>query len=103
MSLYVLDRNSYNLPATSKSSGTNPYKGKRRVKDEDEIPLNITNIYTKDILEFVLYDVYNTEALRNFKTVQNNTHCIFSKRAILWGARDYDVELSIGEFSSAYS
>ncbi len=60
--------------------------------------VEIKEKYTKQILDLVMYDMENCEALRNFDAVKNNTHCIFSKKSILWGAFDYDKELSIGEF-----
>ena len=104
VSLYVLDRNTYNEAAKPKpdTTTTNPYKGKRRVKDDELIPVDITQKYMQEILDLVLYDVENCEALRNFETVQYNTHCIFSKKAVLWGARDYKKEFTIGEFGRRF-
>lgn len=94
MSLYVLDRNRYNKPSESKAVSTNPYRRHRKVKDEEKVPAEIWDKYTRQVLDLV----EECEALRNFEVVKNNTHCIFSKKAVLWGAQDYDEELSIGEF-----
>ena len=65
------------------------------MKDEDQIPASLNKKYTEMILDFVLYDVENNQALQNFELVKNNTHCIFSKRAVLWGCRDYNNALSL--------
>lgn len=98
VSLYILDRNKYNQqpePNGEPFADHNPYKRHRRVKDEEKVPAEIWDKYTRQILDLVLYDVEDCEALRNFETVKNNTHCIFSKRSVLWGARDYDKELTL--------
>ncbi len=102
MSLYILDRNLYNGPAKPSTSvtsfpGMNPYKGHRKVKDEEKVPPAVKEKYVEHILDLVLYDVENCEALRNFETLQRNTHCTFAKNSFLWGARDYDQSLSLGE------
>lgn len=105
MSLYILDRNKYNQqpePNGEPFADHNPYKRHRRVKDEEKVPAEIWDKYTRQILDLVLYDVEDCEALRNFETVKNNTHCIFSKRSVLWGARDYDKELTLGKVVSAF-
>lgn len=100
MSLYVLDRNRYNTPTANVDPlpDANPYRRHRRVKDEDKIPVHVRDKYSRAILDLVLYDdMEDCEALRNFEPVKNNTHCIFSKNSVLWGARDYDSELFLGE------
>ena len=65
------------------------------MRDEDHVSAEIHKKYTDMILEFVLYDVENNQVLQNFEQIKNNTHCIFSKQAILWGCRDYDNALSL--------
>lgn len=97
MSLYVLDRNKYNVPPVPKEDYYNPYRKHRKVKNEEKVPAEIWDKYSRQILNMVLYDVENCDTLRNFEEVKNNTHCIFSKNSVLWGAQDYDVNLSIGE------
>lgn len=77
--------------------GKNPYKGKRKVKDEEKVPQNLKEKYVEQILDLVLYDVENCEVLKNFEPVQRNTHCTFAKRSLLWGSQDYDKSLTVGE------
>lgn len=98
MSLYILDRNKYSHGTSQKEQFPiqNPYRRKKRVRDEEKLGLEVVNKYVAGILDLVLYDVESCEALQNFQVIQNNTDCIFSKRAVLWGARDYDQELSVG-------
>ena len=96
----MLDRNKYISHDHLKQEQfpfQNPYKRKRRVKDEERLDLEVVNKYIGGILDLVLYDVENCEAVHNFQVIKNNTDCIFSKKAILWGAWDYDPELSIGK------
>ena len=100
-----MDRNQYNRPKPTPdpySSDSNPYRKHRRVKDESKISPDLWKDYTVQILDMVLYDVENCETLRNFDPVKNNTHCTFSKTARLWGARDYDSQLSLGKRSACY-
>ena len=99
VSLYVLDRNKYTTktdPTSNNLQLKNPYKGKRRVRDEDKIPADVRDKYTQLILDVVLYDAEGGRTLREFEPVKMNTHCIFAKKSILWGARDYDRALSLG-------
>ena len=92
-----MDRNAYLYQSTTTSfPGKNPYRRKKRVKDEDKIPENIKQKYAEKILDLVLYDVENCQAVRNFEPIQVNTHCTFAKKSILWGAVDYDRSLSVG-------
>lgn len=96
VSLYVLDRGSYiEPPKTEQFLGGNPYKRKRRVQDEGKIPLDVRDKYVEKILDLVLYDHENCQALSNFEVIKRNTHCIFSKKSFLWGAHDYDRSLTI--------
>ena len=99
VSLYILDRNSYNKPAAKpeKFEDYNPFRRHKQVKDEDKIPSDVREKYSRSVLDLVLYDMEDCQALRNFEPVKNNTHCIFSKKSVLWGARDYDTELTLGE------
>ena len=97
VSLYLLDRNRFSEEPKPTFPGTNPYKRKRRVKDEEKVPPNVREKFAEDIQDLVLYDVENCQALRDFEPVQMNTHCIFAKKAILWGAYDYDRGLSVGK------
>ena len=92
-----MDRNRYSETPRETFPGSNPFKRKRRVKDEDKIPANVRAKFTEDILDLVLYDVENCQALRDFEPVKMNTHCIFAKKSILWGACDYDQDLSVGK------
>lgn len=67
------------------------------MKDEEKVPAEVQRQYAATILDLVLYDVEDCQALRNFEPVKANTHCIFSKNSVLWGARDYDPELTLGK------
>ena len=75
----------------------------KRVKGEENLPDNIKNTYTQEILNHVLYDAENCQALRNFEQVKRNTHCTFARTAILWGARDYDMSLTLEANIERYS
>ena len=100
VSLYILDRNLYNSeqkPAPP-FPGDNPYKRKKRVRDEEKIPPDVREKFVEQILDLVFYDVEDCQALRDFEPVKMNTECIFAKKAIIWGARDYDRTLSLGEW-----
>lgn len=67
------------------------------MKDESKIPPEVREKYTEQILDLVLYDAEECQALREFEPVKMNTHCIFARKSILWGSRDYDRSLSVGE------
>ena len=67
------------------------------MKDESKVPPRVQEKYTGLILDLVLYDAEECQALREFEVVKMNTHCIFAKKSILWGSRDYDRSLSVGE------
>ena len=97
----MLDRNKYTESKQTEEVFKihNPYSRKKRVKEEENLSPGVIKKYVEGVLDFVLYDVEDCEAVRNFKTIQNNTHCIFSNKAKLWGARDYDPELSLGKSS----
>ena len=97
-----MDRNRFIEKPDETFPGTNPYKRKRRVKDEERIPPSIRKKFTEEILDLVLYDVENCRALRDFEPIKMNTHCIFAKKAILWGACDYDQSLSVGKTFIVY-
>ena len=96
VSLYVL----HEERETSKSSDPfldpKRYKQSKRIRDEDKVPQKVKEIFANQIVDYSLYDVENCQALRNFEPVQMNTHCTFAKKAVLWGARDYDTSLSVG-------
>ena len=64
---------------------------------DDNVPDNIVNKYTEEILDYVLYDSERCLAVEQFEPVKNNTHCVFAKTAKLWGSRDYDITLSLEE------
>lgn len=84
------------MPPRPKPDDANPYRKHQKVKDEEKVPVEILSEYSRKILELVLYDVENCQALRNFARVKDHTDCIFAKKSILWGAQDYDQELSVG-------
>lgn len=96
-SLYLLDRNKYAKKPKVDNSFPDPksYRPPKRIRDDDEVPTAIRESFVKNIVDFVLYDAENSQALRNFEPVKMNTHCTFAKRAVLWGARDYDMSLSV--------
>ena len=98
-SLYLLDRNKYDTKKVSSDPFTDlkPYKQAKRIRDEDKIPAGVKETFVNQIVDFSLYDVENCQAVRNFEPVQMNTHCTFAKKAVLWGARDYDTSLSVGK------
>ena len=92
----MLDRSRYTeRPAVSNK--LNPFKRTHRVRDEANLPADVQEMYQRQILDLVLYDPEECKALRDFESVQMNTHCLFAKKAVLWGARDYEQSLSVGE------
>ncbi len=104
VSLYILDRNSYSTASEKPMPfpGKNPYKGKKRIKDEDKISPELKEKFVEQILDLVLYDVENCAALRNFDVIQQNTHCTFAKRSMLWGSHDYDTSMTLGKLYYRY-
>lgn len=48
------------------------------------------------VCDFVTYDATSVSALQHFQPVQENTECIFAKRAVLWGNRDWDTDIGLG-------
>ena len=94
----MLDRNQYKEPARVPSfPAKNPYKGTRKLEDEEKIPDEVKKQYVDKILNLVLYDAEDCQALRNFEPIISNTHCIFAKKSVIWGARDYDRNLTVGK------
>lgn len=61
--------------------------------DEQELDRNVE----KQICNFVTYDATDVESVNNFKEIQQNTECIFSKNAFIWGSRDWDTAISLGK------
>lgn len=72
------------------------------MRDENKIPRDLHDRYSQLILDLVLYDAEECQALRDFESIKMNTHCIFAKKSILWGARDYDRTLSLGKEHRLY-
>ena len=98
VSFYLLDRNQYKEPPPTPSfPNKNPYKGSRKLKDEDQVSPEVKEQYVEKILNLVLYDAENCQALRDFEPIMSNTHCIFAKKSVIWGARDYDATMTVGE------
>ena len=98
VSLYLLDRNQYNAPPpTPLFPAKNPYKGSRKLNDEDKVSSEVKAQYVEKILNLVLYDAENCQALTNFEPIMSNTHCIFAKKSVIWGARDYDRTMTVGK------
>ena len=48
------------------------------------------------VCDFVTYDATSVSALQHFQPIQENTECIFAKRAVLWGNRDWDTAIGLG-------
>ena len=97
MSLYLLDRERYTpKPAASEFPSKNPYKRKKKLKDEHLVPLDVRQKYAEDIADFAVHDAENSSILSEFELVQMNTECIFSKKAVLWGATEYEPSLTLG-------
>lgn len=97
VSLYVLDRNRYSPKPSLDPFRINPYKRKRRVRDEEKVSPSVREKYIEQILDLVLYDVENCQTLTDFEPVKMNTECIFAKKSRIWGACDYDRTLSVGK------
>ena len=98
VSFYLLDRNPYKEPApTSLFPAKNPYKGSRKLKDEDHVSAEVREQYVERIINLVLYDAENCQALKNFEPIMSNTHCIFAKKSVVWGAKDYDTTRTVGK------
>lgn len=57
--------------------------------------------YVERIINLVLYDAENCQALKNFEPIMSNTHCIFAKKSVVWGAKDYDTTRTVGKVYSA--
>ena len=55
------------------------------------------------VCDFVTYDATSVSALQHFQPIQENTECIFAKRAVLWGNRDWDTDIGLGTLAFAAS
>lgn len=96
-SLYLLDRSKYDKKRDADPfPDPQPYKQLKRIRDEEKIPAAVKETFVNQIVDFTLYDAENCQTKKNFEPIQMNTHCTFAKKAVLWGARDYDTSLSIG-------
>lgn len=63
--------------------------------DEEELQRSVE----RAVFGFVTYDATSVTALQQFNPVQENTECIFAKKAKLWGNQDWNQELSLGNLS----
>lgn len=63
--------------------------------DEEELQRSVE----RTVFGFVTYDATSVTALQQFNPVQENTECIFAKKAKLWGNQDWNQELSLGNLS----
>ncbi|XP_052713399.1 uncharacterized protein LOC128187182 [Crassostrea angulata] len=61
--------------------------------DEEELQRSVE----RAVFGFVTYDATSVTALQQFNPVQENTECIFAKKAKLWGNQDWNQELSLEE------
>ncbi|XP_061162480.1 uncharacterized protein LOC133171705 [Saccostrea echinata] len=61
--------------------------------DEEELKRSVH----KAVFDFVTYDASKIPAIENFKPIQENTECIFARRAKLWGNQEWDKDLSLEE------
>ena len=66
----------------------------RRVSEEG-VPDSLIQKYVTKVLDHVMYNVDDNQTLVHFEPVKANTHCIFSKTSVLWGARDWNPKLSL--------
>ena len=99
-----MDRNLYKEPVpTLPFPAKNPYKGSHKLKDEDHVSPEVREQYVERIIDLVLYDAENCQALKNFEPIMSNTHCIFAKKSVVWGAKDYDTTRTIGKAYILYS
>lgn len=63
--------------------------------DEEELQRSVE----RAVFGFMTYDATSVTALQQFNPVQENTECIFAKKAKLWGNQDWNQELSLGNLS----
>lgn len=63
--------------------------------DEEELQRSVE----RTVFGFVTYDATSVTALQQFNPIQENTECIFAKKAKLWGNKDWNQELSLGNLS----
>lgn len=92
-SLYILS------PAKQpNASSESDQKTTRQIVNE-LYPLVDEEELQRAVFGFVTYDATSVTALQQFNPVQENTECIFAKKAKLWGNQDWNQELSLGNLS----
>jgi len=50
-----------------------------------------------ELFQYFLNDYSNSESLHAFETIKNNSECVFSKRAHLWGSDLWNENLTVEE------
>eukprot|EP00118_Oscarella_pearsei_P009343 m.53655 g.53655 ORF g.53655 m.53655 type:complete len:334 (+) comp34273_c0_seq5:31-1032(+) len=76
-------------------SESSPFRQLR--KSGTDVSPELVKAYSEKIVHFVSYDAESSETLQNFRPVQRNTHCIFSKTAKIWGAQPWKDNLTFEE------
>ena len=49
------------------------------------------------VMQFVSYNTENTPSLERFATIQNQSNCLFAKKARVWGSPPWIDSLSVGQ------
>ena len=80
------------------SNVTRKLRAGKHEDEEDVVPKNVVSAYHQQIVDFTLrYDPETSSTLQHFMPVQEGTECIFAKAARLWGAQDWNNNLSLGK------
>ncbi|XP_052819851.1 uncharacterized protein LOC128245674 [Mya arenaria] len=54
-----------------------------------------SNQVVQGVMSLVSYAPENTESLKNFQVVKENSNCLFAKKAKLWGSPDWNEKLKL--------
>lgn len=66
-------------------------------EDEPELSATGTKEEYEELLESLRYNPVQTEAVERFQPIQQNTHCVFARKSLVWSTNNWDDKLSIDE------
>ncbi|CAH1802557.1 unnamed protein product [Owenia fusiformis] len=73
----------------------NPLKRKSGNLTISDVPDVLIQKIQSDVYKHITYDPELAESVENFQSIQQNTECIFAKRAKIWGSANWNVNLTL--------
>ena len=86
---------------SNKSMHNNPLKGKPNI-EESQLPVNVSHQINEQIVKLVTHNAADASCLERFNVIKLNTQCVFAKKARIWGSKEWDCNLSLGNFLKHY-